>query len=76
MTRLIVILKRHLQRTFHRSRAVIAEIEFAQTLRHDFYKFSAQFNRRFMRQIGKNNVFQTVELIFYRRIDFRIGMTQ
>ena len=66
MSRLVLVLEGHLERTFDGGGAVVGEVEFRQAARHDFGKFLTEPYRRFVREVREYHVLEAVELRLYR----------
>ena len=68
MSRLVLVLEGHLERTFDGGGAVVGEVEFRQAARHDFGEFLTEPYRRFVREVREYHVLETVELRLDRRV--------
>lgn len=76
MAGLVVVLEGHFQSGFHGGGAVVMEGESGEALRQDFLQFPGQLYGGLVGEVGENDVFEPVDLVFQGLIDFRIGMAE
>ena len=76
MAGLVLVLEGHFQGRFHRGGAVVVEGKLGEALRQKRFQLPAQFDGRFMGEIGENHVLQLIHLLLQGLIDFRIAVAQ
>ena len=76
MTGLVLVLEGHFQSRFYRGRAIVVEGEFGESLRQQRFQLPAQFDGRFMGEVGENDMLQLIHLLLQSLIDFRIAVAQ
>ena len=76
MTGLVLVLEGHFQSRFYRGRAIVVEGELGEPLRQQRFQLPAQFDGRFMGEVGENDMLQLIHLLLQSLIDFRIAVAQ
>ena len=76
MSRLVLVLERHLERTFDGGGAVVGKVEFRQAVRHDFGELLAEPYRGLVREVREYHVLEAVYLLLDRRVYHGVAVAE